>query len=294
MREYDVAIKLLIRDAADPVFRQLGMDRVTEWLNVELPKVQNPRVDLLGKTAGGQLVHIELQSRNDSLMPLRMAEYALAILRRDGKYPQQLVLYVGNGRLRMKPVLLTRGMRFHYAQLDIRQLDGRKLLESARISDNILGLLAGFEERTAAIQTVLKRIAGLKKERREEALLRLFLAADLRGLEDTVREESRKMPIIHRTSVNNKVFGPWIRKGIEEGLEKGLEKGLQEGVGRGRKEGYQRAVRFALKQRFGVLPADVTRRLRTLSERQAERLLGAVLGGKRLDELFPATQTKAR
>ena len=48
---------------------------VEKWLNVELPKLQNPRADLLGETADGELVHVELQSGNDSTMALRMAEY---------------------------------------------------------------------------------------------------------------------------------------------------------------------------------------------------------------------------
>src|SRR5215472_4947670 len=42
-------------------------------------KVQNTRADLLGGTASGDLVHVELQSGNDALMPLRTAEYCLGI-----------------------------------------------------------------------------------------------------------------------------------------------------------------------------------------------------------------------
>jgi hypothetical protein len=47
---------------------------IEKWLDVELPKVQNIRVDLLGETGEASLVHLELQSRNDAAMPLRMAE----------------------------------------------------------------------------------------------------------------------------------------------------------------------------------------------------------------------------
>ena len=63
---------------------------------MELPRVQAPRVDLLGETAEGRLLHIELQSDNDSAMPRRMAEYALQIYRHRHQFPQQLVLYTGN------------------------------------------------------------------------------------------------------------------------------------------------------------------------------------------------------
>jgi len=47
----------------------------------------------------GRLLHIELQSSNDKSMAFRMAEYALAIMRRYGQYPVQLLIYVGNQKL---------------------------------------------------------------------------------------------------------------------------------------------------------------------------------------------------
>src|ERR1700733_943585 len=74
---------------------------VTKWLDVELPKVQNPRLDLLGETVDGGLVHLELQTTNDAAMPLRMAEYSLGVYRLLGRFPRQVVLYVGEPRLRM-------------------------------------------------------------------------------------------------------------------------------------------------------------------------------------------------
>ena len=74
MRHFDATIKLLIQDSANEMLRQLGVGPVTEWLNVELPRVQNRRADLVGRTASGLMIHIELQSENDPEMPLRMAD----------------------------------------------------------------------------------------------------------------------------------------------------------------------------------------------------------------------------
>jgi hypothetical protein len=54
---------------------------IAKWLDVELPKVQNLRLDLLGETVGDELIHLELQSGNDAAMPLRMAEYCLGVYR---------------------------------------------------------------------------------------------------------------------------------------------------------------------------------------------------------------------
>lgn len=45
--------------------RELTGTVIAEWLDVELPKiqkVQSLRLDLLGRSAEGELIHIELQS----------------------------------------------------------------------------------------------------------------------------------------------------------------------------------------------------------------------------------------
>src|SRR3954447_2838561 len=101
MQEYDVALKLLLRGSAKLTMRELAGAAVENWLDVELPKVQNLRVDLLGETADRTLIHLELQSANEATMPLRMAEYCLNIFRLYGKFPHQVLLYVGEAPLRM-------------------------------------------------------------------------------------------------------------------------------------------------------------------------------------------------
>src|SRR5438128_11074383 len=72
MQEYDAALKLLLQGSARRTMRELTGTDVLRWLDVELPKVQNLRLDLLGETAGGDLVHLELQSTNEAVIPLRM------------------------------------------------------------------------------------------------------------------------------------------------------------------------------------------------------------------------------
>jgi len=69
--------------------RELTGTAVAKWLDVELPKVQNLRLDLLGETIDGGLVHVKLQSGNDSAIPLRMAEYCLGIFRLLGRRANQ-------------------------------------------------------------------------------------------------------------------------------------------------------------------------------------------------------------
>ena len=105
MQEYDVTLKLLLQGSASLTLRALTGTAVAKWLDVELPKVQNLRLDLLGETVDGGLVHVELQSGNDGAMPLRMAEYCLGVFRLFGRFPRQIVLYVGQPEMKMESEL---------------------------------------------------------------------------------------------------------------------------------------------------------------------------------------------
>ena len=58
MQDYDVTLKLLLRGSAKLTIRELTGAAIDEWLDVELPKVQNTRVDLLGHTNEDGLVHL--------------------------------------------------------------------------------------------------------------------------------------------------------------------------------------------------------------------------------------------
>ena len=102
MHEYDVALKGILTRPGSCILARLTGASSLRWLNVELPKVGNRRVDLLGALPDGNLVHIELQSRNEKDFPLRMAEYLFGIRRKYGKMPRQVALYVGEAPLRMK------------------------------------------------------------------------------------------------------------------------------------------------------------------------------------------------
>jgi hypothetical protein len=122
MHDYDVALKVLLQESAGLVMRELA-GGITRWINVELPQVRNLRVDMLGETADGQLIHIELQSVHDAGMALRMAEYCLQVYRLYGRFPRQIVLYVCNPPARMKTELKSDDFSFRYRLVDIRELD---------------------------------------------------------------------------------------------------------------------------------------------------------------------------
>jgi hypothetical protein len=69
---------------------------------VELPRVNLPRMDLLGRMGRGGLVNIEFQSANEEHLPERTGVYLLEAFRTQGEYPRQIVLYIRREPMRMR------------------------------------------------------------------------------------------------------------------------------------------------------------------------------------------------
>ena len=190
MQEYDVALKLLLRGSAKLTMRELTGVAVEKWLDAELPKIQNLRLDLLGETADGSLIHLELHSSNEAIVSLRMAEYSLGIFRLFGKFPSQILLYVGEAPLRMDSELRGPDVWFRYRAIDIRTLDGDRLLESPEVGDNVIAILARLRDHKEAV----------------------------------VEEEARKVPILN-SILDHEVLGREYKKGLREGQLQGQLQG---------------------------------------------------------------------
>jgi hypothetical protein len=137
MHEYDVALKRILTRPGRMLLTALTGSPSLRWLNVEVPKVNNLRVDLLGESPDGQLIHIELQSQNEKDFPMQMGEYSFGVGLRYGHVPRQVALYVGAEPLRMKNEIAGPGGAFHLHLVDTRDLDGEFLLASDNPGDNV-------------------------------------------------------------------------------------------------------------------------------------------------------------
>jgi len=262
MQEYDVALKLLLRGSAKLTMRELTGTAIENWIDVELPKVvQNTRVDLLGETADKGLVHLELQSGHDPDMPLRMAEYCLGVFRLFERFPRQVLLYVGEAPLRMASELRSDDVWFRYRAIDIRELDGERLLESEEVGDNVIAILARLRDHKDAVRRIVERIAGLVAAERETALGQLIILAGLRQLEETVEKEARKMPILNDL-LDNKVLGREFKRGELTVLRRQIEK------------------------RFGAIPSWAEERLVGRSAADLEELSVRVLDAQSIEDLL--------
>jgi hypothetical protein len=198
-----------------------------------------------------------------------MAEYSLRIYRQFKKFPKQIVLYVGERKLRMNSRLSGPDSEFQYTLIDARDLDGSVLLASKQIEDNLMAVLTRLDDRTGAIRKILGRIASLEQPARRDALAQFLVISGIRTLEETIKEEALKMPILNDI-MDHKVLGPAIRQG--------------------RQEGRQDVLRRQLKKRFGQIPDWVETRLTSLAANDLDDLAIRVLDASHLEDLFPKKQ----
>jgi len=260
VQEYDVVFKLILQ-SVDLTIHEIGGPPIVRWLNVELPEVRNTRVDLLGETAASELVHIELQSTNDPDMPLRMAEYCLRVRRNFRKFPQQILVYLGEAPLTMQSELSGPRLSYSYRIVDIRDLDGERLLASPEVGDNIVAILTRLPDRRATIRRIVERIRGLGPGEREAMLRRLSILAGLRNLGQMEKEEAANMPIT-TDILDHDLIGPAAKNAALE------------------------ALRPVIEERFGPLPAWAEERLASMHPRAAIALGSHVLHAGTLEELL--------
>jgi hypothetical protein len=265
MQEYDIALKLLLQGSAKLAMRELTGTTIAKWLDVELPKVQNLRLDLLGQTVDGDLIHLELQSSNDAAMPFRMIEYCLGVQRLFGQFPRQILLYVGEAPMRMESTLRGPDLSFDYRLIDIRTPNGEHLLESGDVGDNVIAILARLRDHKEAVHRIVGRIAGLAAAERETALAQLTILAGLRHLARTVEQETRNMPI-DLDIRDHETLGPMFIEAEHRGE--------------------LTILRRQIEKRFGALPNWASEKLAALSASELEDLSVRVLDAKSVEELL--------
>jgi hypothetical protein len=196
---------------------------------------------------------------------MRMAEYLFGIGLRYGRLPRQVALYVGEAPLRMKDRVEIPDVSVRFHLVDIRDLDGEKLLASAHVGDNVLAVLTRLSEQPKVVRRILERIAAGSPKERDRALAELLILAKLRRLSSEVTRETRKMPILEDI-MDHDVIGPAIRKG--------------------RVEGQVELLLSLIQKRFGRVPPAVSQRIAALKPVQLKRVGLRLLDAQRIEDLF--------
>ncbi len=283
MHEYDTVLKSLLADSPNSLLDLITGAKRGRWLNVELPKVTQPRVDLLFEIAATRdLILLELQSHNDRILPMRMAEYSLLIWRRYKRFPKMYVLYVGSQRLRMPAELDTPYLSCRYTVIDIRNWDAEILLQSGHPADAVLSILGRYANRLETVRRILQRIAKMRGSSRKIAFSKLMILAGVRNLADVVEQEAKQMPILNDI-MDHSVIGPAIRKGRMEGKAEGIIEGKLEG----KLEEAAALAQRQLEARFGLLSPKIKKSLAKLTLPELEDLAIRLLTAKTITELFP-------
>lgn len=298
MHEYDVTLKRILTRPGSALLVALTGSSSLRWLNVELPKVNNRRLDLLGERPDGELFGIELQSRNEKHFPFRMGAYLFGAAEQYGRLPRQIVLYVGEARLRMKDRIETPDLTYRFHLVDIRDLDGEALLASPNLGDNVLAILTRLGDQRDTVRRILERIARGPVGERGEALAELSIVAGLRKpARAVIVKEAKNMPI-HYDIMDNELIGPVIRKeqakasregrleGRLEGLLEGRAEGREQGREQGREEGQRDILLDLMQKRFGRVPQRIRRRLTALKPDEIRAATLRVLDAQRIDDLF--------
>ena len=267
---YDVALKEILPLATRFLAGLLGEDPAgIKLLNVEFPSTRKRQPDLVFQTASGKIIHVELQSRNQRHMILRMAGYHLSLEERyPGRYIDQVVLYTGLPGMSMPDSHVSQngGFRFHCRMIDIREFKGRNLLASDSLQDNLLAVLTEDLKQRDVIRRMLRKIQDCPPKDRDDYLAQLLILSGMRKLEPMVQEEASSMPITLDLMKNTVIRGI-----AEEAHEKGVERGIEEGIERGLRQGRAATLTLILKGRFGDLPAWAKSKLSKASPERLDR-----------------------
>lgn len=265
-QQYDTTFKLLFR-RSHGVLSRLLFGEVVDWPNVELPGVRNLRVDLLAHCADGTFRQLELQVNNDTQMPFRMLEYAVALQRSLGQPVEQTVLYVGRGPLTIPASYQGPRTRHEYAILNLREMDGTPLLESDDWTDNEWALLTRTDPE-AVMRVVFQKLHNLSGSEQQEAANSFMLIGGILGIEKEIERRMRDEMSID--VMENQVLGPAIRKGLEQG----------------RQEGMAYALQAFLKGRFGPLPPWALTKITEAPFETQDRWLQTDPAGSTLEEFL--------
>ncbi|HZO57731.1 MAG TPA: hypothetical protein VFB63_33775 [Bryobacteraceae bacterium] len=190
--KYDLVVKDLFQRDHPSLLDQLTAGvPVREVLNVELARVEERRADLVLLLADGTILHLEFQSTNDRNMPYREGIYCLLLGQKYRRRVRQVVLYLGQAKMRMENQVDLGETRAAYTLMDIRQLDSEQLLASGKPGDLALAMLAdGGPER---ISEILRRVGALGAADRRRVLLQVALLSGLRRLTGRLRMEMKTM-----------------------------------------------------------------------------------------------------
>lgn len=254
--DYDQPLKRLLLRAHDG-FLQLVAPGLT-WrgeLSPELPAASR-RADLVWEVErpDGQrgILHIELQTKPDSEIGQRMAEYGLRLWLRDGLPVRSLVVFLRQAEtLAQSPFVVEwmgeERLRYIFDVIRLWEVPPERVLETPYYDLwPLAGLMAGMTADSAVAVAERIAVAPLPAHEREELTNQLLILAGLRIPRQALREALRRKPMLEDL---------WKESNLAGAIEDlAMERGMRE------------SIRLVLEARFGPVDTAVIEALKPLDE----------------------------
>ncbi|KJR40766.1 Transposase (putative), YhgA-like protein [Candidatus Magnetoovum chiemensis] len=307
-QEYDITVKSLIKSAPNEFLKMLIGNKSVKFIDTELPTTKVRRPDLLMITEDGEIFHIELQSRNDIDIVIRMLEYFILVWIIYKKFPKQILLYIGDKRLTMKDRVMVESdlindysLVFKYKVIDIKDMDCHQLLKSDKIEDVVLSLLCRSANIDDTVTSIVGKLSQLPPKERRDYVSKLLYLADLRKVYDKVKKEVSKMPVtldIEESGIYKEALLIGEKKGLMEGLIEGKREGLiygkregliegkREGLIYGKREGLIEGIEGMLEIKYNTADIELMNKVKELETvEQLERFKEMIKKSNQLDDL---------
>ena len=276
--KYDNLLKAIFYDAMPLFLRALRCAPVVEYLNIEFPARPKLLADVVARLADGKILHLEFQLSNDPRMHWRCYHYRGAIqeLWEDAEVIQ-IVVYLGNGPVRMIHEIKKRRLDYSYEIVDMKELPADAFLDSPSDSERVLALLCHSEDPRKVIRQVLGSWRHLSHQELLENIDRLKTLSQLRGMEIIAFEELERMPF-HLDITENLFFKEAYKEAYKLAVV-AVEKETEQ-------RGEAKILAIQLRHRFGPLADLVQLRIESASTAQLEQWAIRATEARTLDDVF--------
>ncbi|MCH9740861.1 MAG: hypothetical protein K0U38_08495 [Epsilonproteobacteria bacterium] len=232
MGHKDIVTKEIIKEIARDISTYiLGIDIAKQitLVDKEFTRVEKRESDIVFINGQDEIVHIEIQNDNHSLMHLRMLRYYCDIQFEYNHHRiAQYLIYIGKRNCSMKSEIEQKNLFYKYGIIDMRDIDCEEFLYHQNPSVVALSILCDFAEKDKqmVVNTILKRIKELTDHDAiayKSYLEKVTILSTNRDLEENVKKGATMLAVdIEKI--------PFYQDGFKDGIQKGIEKGIQKGV----------------------------------------------------------------
>jgi hypothetical protein len=180
-------LKEIIQDISEYI---IGIKINTlEFIDKEFERIENRRADIVVKANNNHILHLEIQSNYDHLMPYRMLRYWIDIklINKDNLPIKQYLINLSNRNIKNN----IKELNYQYQVINLKDLDCNYFLEQDNPNSIILSILCDFKDKdtTTVIENIITKIYNLtdNEQNFRNYMLKLEKLSTLRNLKDDFR-----------------------------------------------------------------------------------------------------------